>query len=207
MTASPLLPRANLHPPPGRVSFEAFMAWCDEDAFAEWTEEGGVEVMFFPGSRHQDVLGFLACSLGVFAEEHGLGETIPTPFVTRLPASARMIDLVFVATEHLGRLKPAYLDGPADLAVEVVSPTSGARDRGAKFYAYEVAGVAEYWIVDPEREEVEAYALRDGRYRSTFAGHAGRLEATALPGCWLDVTWLWGDLPPLMDVLRAWNLV
>lgn len=32
------------------------------------------------------------------------------------------------------------LAGPADLAVEVVSPNSRGRDRGAKYYEYEQGG-------------------------------------------------------------------
>jgi len=43
-------------------------------------------------------------------------------------------------------LKHTYPDGPADLAIEIVSEESRLRDRGEKFAEYEVGGVKEYWI-------------------------------------------------------------
>lgn len=78
-------------------------------------------------------------------------------------------DLLFVAQEHLDRLQETYLDGPANLVVEVVSPESLARDRGAKFVEYEAGGVPEYWLLDPLRRWAEFYCLgEDGRYRRCF---------------------------------------
>lgn len=56
----------------------------------------------------------------------------------------------FVAEEHLDRLQEMHLEGPADLVVEIVSPESRLRDRGEKFAEYELAGVSEYWLLDPE---------------------------------------------------------
>ncbi|MEZ5301901.1 MAG: Uma2 family endonuclease [Verrucomicrobiales bacterium] len=70
-------------------------------------------------------------------------------------------DIIFVASENLGRIKNAFLDGPADLAVEVISPESQGRDRGDKFYEYQAGGVREYWIIDPERQVAEFYRLND----------------------------------------------
>jgi Uma2 family endonuclease len=44
----------------------------------------------------------------------------------RLPfvPSGREPDLLYIATEHLSRLEDTYLDGPADVVVEVVSTES-----------------------------------------------------------------------------------
>ena len=50
-----------------------------------------------------------------------------------------------MATEHLDRLTDSHLSGPADLAVEIVSPDSLGRDRGDKFAEYGAAGIPEYW--------------------------------------------------------------
>ena len=53
--------------------------------------------------------------------------------------------------------------GAPDLVVEVLSPSSVTRDRGAKKNVYEKYGVKEYWIVDPISKTIEVYDLRDGR--------------------------------------------
>jgi Uma2 family endonuclease len=48
---------------------------------------------------------------------------------------------------------------PADLAVEIVPTESRLRDRGQKLAEYEMGGVREYWIIDPERRQAAFYVL------------------------------------------------
>ena len=67
----------------------------------------------------------------------------------KLPHSAREPDVLFLAKEHLGRLRDSHIEGPADLVVEIVSKESRGRDRGEKFYEYGEGGVPEYWLLDP----------------------------------------------------------
>ena len=68
-------------------------------------------------------------------------------------------DILFIAREHLDRFRDTYLDGPADLVVEIISRDSRARDRGDKFYEYEQGGVREYWLLDYLRRQAEFYQL------------------------------------------------
>ena len=134
----------------------------------------------------------------------------PAPFVVHLApgAPAREPDLIFVAREHLDRLKPAQLDGPPDLIVEIISPSSRSRDRGEKFYEYEAGGVPEYWLLDPIREQAEFYLLDEGGIYRLAAIEEGIFRSRALEGLWLQVDWLWQEeLPPLLDVLREWELI
>lgn len=49
-----------------------------------------------------------------------------------------------------------------DWVCEVLSPSTAARDRVAKRALYARAGVAHYWLIDPEARVLEALALRDG---------------------------------------------
>jgi Uma2 family endonuclease len=118
--------------------------------------------------------------------------------------SGREPDLVFIATEHLDRLKDTYLDGPADLAVEVVSPDSDVRDRSEKFREYEGAGIPEYWLLDPIRREALFYRLGDdGRYHLVPIGEDGLFRSVVLPGFTLRIAWLWQrPLPAVTDVMR-----
>lgn len=59
-----------------------------------------------------------------------------------------------------------YLGEPPLLAVEAYSPSSKRFDRLSKLSAYEEAGVASYWLVDPDPDEptLTALDLIDGRY-------------------------------------------
>jgi Uma2 family endonuclease len=123
----------------------------------------------------------------------------------RLPTrpSGREPDLLFVANEHGNRLRPTYVDGPADLVIEIVSPDSEERDRVTKLAEYEGAGVPEYWLVDPVPQEATFYRLgADGRYDAVPINADGFYHSAALPGFRLWVAWLWQrPLPALAEVL------
>jgi Uma2 family endonuclease len=116
-------------------------------------------------------------------------------------------DLIFVKQDHLARLKNTFLDGPADVVIEITSPESIERDRGAKFVEYEAGGVPEYWLIDPQRRWAEFYRLGEqGCYTSAFAGQSGVYRSTELAGFWLCVEWLWQD--PLPDATRiTWTIL
>ena len=54
--------------------------------------------------------------------------------------------------------------GVPDLVVEILSPGNLQNELDSKFRIYEEAGVAEYWIVDPEHEAVWVNVLKEGQY-------------------------------------------
>jgi Uma2 family endonuclease len=117
-------------------------------------------------------------------------------------------DILFISQEHLDRLKETYLEGPADLVVEIVSPESRLRDRGEKYAEYEMGGVREYWLIDLEERQADFYELDGrGRYRR-LEPEAGIYRSQVLSGFWLKVEWLWRDpLPPVLGVLRELKLI
>lgn len=193
-----------------RMTYEEFLAWADEDIWAEWVD-GEVMILTSASDWHQNVAGFLTALLRHFVEAHDAGVIRFAPFQMKsapdLPG--REPDILFIAREHLDRLQNTYLNGPADLVVEIVSPESRSRDRGTKFYEYEQAGVREYWLIDPLRRQAEWYRLEsDGVYRLIPIGADGTLRSVVLEGLWLQVDWLWQTpLPRLLTVLQAWSLV
>lgn len=198
------------HPRPGKLTCEDFLDWCDEDTLAEWVD--GEVVMVSPASlRHQDLGNFHPALFRIVAEQEHLGRVIPAPFQMRLemPPRGREPDIIFVARDNLGRLRPTYLDGPADLVVEITSPESFAREWGHKFVEYERAGVSEYRLIDPDRRHADFYRLGDdGRYRTIFMGERGENASPNLPRLRLRVEWFWsGPLPNILDVLRELSTV
>ena len=194
-----------LAPERRKMTYEEFLAWTDEDTLAEWVD--GEAVMTSPASfRHQDISGFLESVLRSFVEERQLGVVCSAPFQMKLE-HGREPDLLFVAQEHLDRLKETFLDGPADLVVEIVSPDSFERDRGAKFYEYEKAGIPEYWLVDPLRQRVEFYQLDvEARYRLVEPDDQNVYHSAVLPGFGLRVEWLW-HTPPVLQALRELQVI
>jgi len=191
---------------PRRMTYEEFLAWTDEDTLAEWVD--GEVVMTSPaGDQHQDICGFLGAILRAFVETHQLGVVRVAPFQMRLARSGREPDVLFLAREHLQQLKKTYLDGPADLVVEILSPESAMRDRGQKFYEYEEAGIPEYWLIDPDRARVEFYQLdTQGRYAVVAPDEKRVYRSQALPDFWLDVDWLWQP-PSLISTQQTLGLI
>ena len=193
-----------------KMSYEDFLERTGEDQHVEWVE-GEVIAMSPVSNQHQNVAGFLAALLRFYAEVRHLGEVRSEPYQMK-PAHAlpgRSPDIFFVANAHLDRLKKTFLEGPADLVVEIISPESRSRDRGDKFYEYEQGGIPEYWLLDPVREQAEFYQLdANGIYRLVPPDAQGRYYSVVLPGLWLQVSWLWETpLPPLLSILKAWELV
>jgi Uma2 family endonuclease len=118
--------------------------------------------------------------------------------------SGRVPDIMFVTNEHLSRLKDTYLDGPADLAVEVVSPDSEKRDRRDKLIEYAAAGIPEYWLIDAPRREAHFYVLSsDNRYQDVPLSPDGVYTSTVLTGLQLRVEWLWRETLPTVDEALA----
>ncbi len=191
---------------PQRMSYEEFLAWADEDTCAEWVN--GEVIMHSPASdAHQDISGFLESLLRIFVEARRLGIVRSAPFQMRLARSGREPDLLFLAYEHLERRKGTYLDGPADLVIEIMSPESAARDRGEKFFEYTEAGIPEYWLIDPLREQAEFYQMdAGGRYRPVLPDAEGIYRSKVLSGFWLRIDWLW-QLPSVLDVLRQLGVI
>lgn len=62
------------------------------------------------------------------------------------------------------KIKPDGVHGAPDLVVEILSPSTGAKDKGQKKRVYAQCGVPEYWIISPEAKSIDIYFLEDGRY-------------------------------------------
>lgn len=193
-----------------KISYEEFLEWTAEDQHVEWVN-GEVVPMSPISNRHQQIGAYLLTLIQFYANVRRLGEVRYEPFQMRTGPNlpGRSPDILFVSAANGSRLKKTFLDGPADLAVEIISPESRARDRGDKFYEYEQGGIPEYWLLDPVREQAEFYQLDpNGIYRLVPPDAQGRYHSAVLPGLWLQVDWLWETpLPPLLSVLKAWELV
>jgi len=195
--------------PPAKLTYEEFLAQTSDGIWAEWVNG---EVSYMTVSKeHVKLMRFLLSLLQCFAEAHQLGEVFCEPFQMKtgpdLPGRAP--DVFFVARENLSRLEKNYLNGPADLVVEIISPESRGRDRGDKFYEYEQGGVREYWLLDPIRKQADFYQLgADGIYRLVPVDNDGVYHSAVLPDLWLKVAWLWQEpLPLLLSVLKEWRLI
>jgi Uma2 family endonuclease len=145
------------------ISAEEYMEKYAELGY-EWVE--GVVIKMAPvGLRHEEIRDYLRLLLQTYFVFNPVGRVIGEPFVMRLPAfpnRRREPALMVVLQENSqASLTETYLDGPANICIEVVSPGSVSIDHGDKFSEYEKGGVAEYWIIDPLRNECRFYRLNE----------------------------------------------
>ena len=186
-----------------RTTYEEFLR-CFEGESAEWVD-GWVYPMSPVGREHQRIGLFLASILHEWVEARHAGEVFYEKLQMRLASTGREPDIIFVRADHLHRVSETYLDGPGDIAIEIVSAESKGRDRGDKYFEYEQGGVPEYWIIDPERRVAEFYQQdQQGLFRLRDAP-GGIYRSRELEGFWLRVDWLW-DRPAVAAVLAELGL-
>lgn len=207
LTKDVVKPRFSLIRKPKKISFEEYLTKYDGQ-HAEWID-GEVIVYMSASDRHQDLVRFLSAILSFFVEENNLGIIRTGPMTLKLGLKGREPDVFFLSKENIGRLEKNFVNGAADLVIEIISPESRGRDRGDKFYEYEQAGVKEYWLIDYEREKIEFYSLDEkGFYQVLTADENNVFHSKVLDKLEFKVTWLWQEkLPTLLEVAKLWKLV
>jgi len=116
-----------------------------------------------PSSEHQYVVLKLGASFLGVAEATG-GRAFVAPMdVVLADHSVVQPDVGYVSRARRSVVRNR-IRGVPDLLVEVLSPTSGLRDRMAKRKLYASTGVPEYWIVDPQTRQIDFFRLAEGRY-------------------------------------------
>lgn len=116
-----------------------------------------------PRLRHQVALHRLAVLLDAALRGTDVLVLQSPADIVLSPRSLVQPDL-FVVCHAAGQPLERWADvGIPVLAIEILSPTTAARDRGAKRRLYQRAGVAEYWIVDLDARLIERWRPDDVR--------------------------------------------
>ena len=185
-------------PHPGRVlTWIEFHDWLDDKTHAEWVE-GEIRIMAPASDPHQILVSVLNTLLTLFVTKYDLGEVRLAPFQVRLKRTSREIDVMFVSKPHVGRIKRTFLDGAPDIAIEVLSQSTRIIDQTEKYREYEEAGVQEYWLLDPDRNQAKFYRLNPVGSFDEIAPDQGIFQSETLPGLRLPVGRMW--IAPLANI-------
>ncbi len=140
--------------------------------------DGEVAVSPSPTPNHSHVVVNLLTILNNHIFTNKLGElhqdvdTLLDTFNVRRP------DVLFFTNERAHLIGAKAMEGPPDLAVEVMSPSSVSIDRKDKFAQYRKAGVRFYWIIDPGTRTIEGWELKKQKY--VASGRGGRNDVVQL---------------------------
>ena len=145
-------------------TYTDYLTWDDDQ---RWELIDGVPfLMSAPTVRHQEILGNLYLLFG----NHLKGKPCKVffaPFDVRLAKDTTddtvvQPDLVIICDKSI--MMKTGCEAAPDMAIEILSPSTGVRDKAIKLELYQRTGVKEYWIVDPAEKLVHTHILEDGRY-------------------------------------------
>ena len=139
---------------------------------------------------HQRILRNLGWVLVAYVEDRGIGEILYAPMdVVLSQTDVVEPDILYISRERNRIILEKNIWGAPDLIVEILSSSTKARDRKAKWALYAEYGVREYWIVDPEARTVEVSALEEDEYR-LYAQYEGEdvLTSPMFPDLEIELT-------------------
>jgi len=195
--------------PPRRVRTQKPLLTAEE--FLDWLEPGvkadlvdGVVQRHSPVNlRHADLLNFVDPLLRLCVEQRELGKLYREMVAVRLSQrTVFMPDLAFFTPGQRQHFESAYIADAPTFALEVLSPSSRRRDLGDKFAKYELHGVQEYWVLDPDELQHRFYR-REGEYLVEFGKGESVIRSVSIRGFQVKRAWLNPDRLPAVHKALA----
>lgn len=121
--------------------------------------DGVLYNMSSPSSIHQVITGKIYNKLENYIMGKK-GQCIPiiSPMDVQLDCDDKTIvqpDVMIICDRE--KIQKGVVYGAPDFVVEVLSPSTGRRDKSLKVSKYMGAGVREYWLVDPKKKNIIVY--------------------------------------------------
>ncbi len=180
--------------PPRKLTYEDYVDLPDDGRRYEILA-GELEVSPAPAPRHQGVSGNLLVILHAHVRERNLGSVYHAPIdVILARTTVVQPDLVYVATNREAIITERAIEGPPDLAVEILSSWSVSRDRGKKAGLYARFGIRHFWIADPRARLLDLYEVAErGRKYRLIGRYEGdvRLRPALFPDLEIDLGRVW----------------
>ena len=187
---------------PPLLTSEEFLDWLEPGVRADLI--GGEVFMHSPVNiRHARLLNFLDHLLRSYIEHEDLGELHREVIAVRLSLRETfMPDLAYFTRQQAAHLPETHVPFAPTFVVEALSPATARNDLSHKFSAYELHGVQEYWILDPQKLAHRFYR-RAGDMFEEFAEGAARIDSASIPGFWVKRAWLQPEKPPAVSTCLA----
>jgi len=148
------------------LTYDDYVTFPDNDGIRKEIIEGELFMSPAPSIKHQLILRNLFRVLDNFIMEHNLGEIFFAPCdVIFSNINIMQPDILFISNENSKILTALNIKGAPDLIIEILSPSTIENDRIYKKLVYEKFGVKEYWVVDPQEEMIEVWALQDDGFQ------------------------------------------
>jgi Uma2 family endonuclease len=176
-------PVTHLPPPIGTHWSVATYEQLPNDGVRYEIVEGELHMAPAPVPEHQSTSGYVLYFLMQQIQLGGYGRVFSAPIDVELAFDTIVQpDIVVVLNNSAAAITAHRIVGPPNLVVEITSPSTTSYDRREKRDAYAMAGIPEYWIVDPASQSVELLVLDGATYRAdaVYRGQAV-IPSTVLP--------------------------
>ena len=179
-----------------RYTYADYLEWEGPERYQ--LIDGEAYMMASPSVSHQAVVRELLLHFGNWLRDKTC-QVFTTPLDVRLfPKKDRSDNTIFqpdlLVVCDSKKLSTKSVDGPPDLIIEIMSPSNTHSQLFYKFNYYLIAGVKEYWVVDPDEKIVNVYIYNKGRYFTTLYKDNDRIPVTTLPGLEIALEDVWARL-------------
>ena len=134
---------------------------------------------------HNDISSNLFMLLNAYVTKHDLGFVGYEKIMIRLTRNDYEPDVCYFNKKKSKDFNDeTSLFPPPNLAIEIASPKTSARDRNVKYDDYERHGVDEYWIISPKEKIVEQFVLnkKSKNYKLEKKSDSGNIELISIKG-------------------------
>lgn len=151
-----------------KYSYKDYLNWSEEERWE--IIDGAAYMQAAPSRIHQEISGELHRRFANYLQGKPC-RVYHAPFCVRLDAEKDDNDIINVVEPDItvvcdsSKLDERGCKGSPDMIIEILSPSTGKKDKVIKFNKYEKAGVKEYWILEPDQKLVSVFLLQsNGRY-------------------------------------------
>lgn len=128
--------------------------------------DGEVIMTAMPSILHQIVAKEVSAMIDRHVKKRNLGLVLPNPVDVVLSEHVQFQpDVTYLSRGRFAINDGQRYNGAPDLVVEILSESTEERDRTFKFREYARGGALEYWLVSPEKKEIEVYTNSDKGFR------------------------------------------
>lgn len=167
-----------------RMSADAFLA-LSPDGFRYELIDGVARMSPSASFPHQLIAAEIVIQIGAFLKDHPIGVVATDVDIKLADDRVYRPDVIFLGMDKATRCGNHVTEMP-DLIVEVISPDSLDHDTRVKRGHYALAGIGEYWLIDPIQEQMTFLQLRAGQYAQLPSGDDW-FKSPTLPGFELDL--------------------
>jgi len=182
----------------GRYSYADYLTW-DIDGMVELIKGKVFKQVAAPRRKHQEIVLLLGSMLLNFLTKSTC-KVFVAPFDVRLPSFSQENEEIFTVVQpdicvvcDQNKLDDAGCIGAPDLVVEVLSPGNNKKELKNKYEVYQESGVKEYWVIQPEMENLTVYTLKEGKYvASRLFTRGDVVKSSCIEGFELDLEDVFG---------------